>query len=79
MQRPVFPVPHTHQQLEPLEAIPSPDPFAVGCPTFPPQEDPDVQIAESGERMGQIANVQPQGRLIFDPTFSIPRRATKRG
>ncbi len=77
MQRPVFSPPYLHPQLEPIQAIPAPDPFAIDRPTFPPQQDPDAQIAESGAGLREIGNAQPQGRLIFRLTLPIPRRATK--
>jgi hypothetical protein len=77
MQGDVLSSAHPHAQLEPLKAIPAPDPLPVDRPPFPPQEDPDSQIAESGAGMGQIANAQPQGGLIRGLTLPIPRRATK--
>jgi len=79
MQRDMFASPHAHPQLEPLQAIPAPDPFAVDGPTFPPQQDPDSQIAESGAGMREITNAQPQRGLILRLTLPIPGGPTKLG
>ncbi len=79
MQCDVLPSPHPHAQLEPLEAIPAPDSFAIDRPPFAPQEDPDSQVAKPWSGMGQISNAQPQSRLILRLTLPIPGCPTKLG
>ncbi len=79
MQGDVLSSAHPHAQLEPFETIPAPEPFPVDRPPFPPQEDPDSQIAESGAGMGQIMNAQSQRGLILGLTLPIPGCAPELG
>lgn len=79
MQGDVLSSAHPHAQLEPLEAIPSPDPLPVDRPTFAAEQHPDSQVPEPRPGMGQIPNAQSQGRLVFGPTLPIPGCPPKLG
>jgi hypothetical protein len=79
MQGPVLPSSNSHAQLEPIQAVPPPDPFPVDRPALAPEQCPDAQIAEPRTRMREIADMQPQGRLIFGRALSVPGCAPKLG
>jgi hypothetical protein len=73
MQRHVLAPAHPHAELQAVQAIETADTLAIHEPTFASQQHPDPLIAKPRSGMGQIANAQPECRLILGPTFSIPR------
>jgi len=73
----MFPPPHSHPQLKPIEPIQAANALAIDQPPFTPQQDPDPQIAKPRPRMSQIANAQPQGDLILRSTPSVPGGAAE--
>jgi len=75
----MLPPSHPHPELQSIETIQAAHPFAIDPPAFPPEQDPDPLIAEAGSRVGQIADAQPQHRLIFRLTFAIPGCPAKLG
>jgi hypothetical protein len=75
MQGGVFVSPHPHSELQAIQTRPSPHPFAVDRPALAPEQHPNPQIAKPGSGMGEIADAEPQGRLIVGLALSTPGRA----
>lgn len=74
MQGHVLASAHPHPQLEPIQAVQPTHSLPVHQPALTSQQHPDTLIAESRSGVGQIANAEPEARLIFRPTPSIPGR-----
>lgn len=79
MQRPVFPAPHPHAELQPLQSIEPSHSFPIHEPALASQQDPNPLIAKPWPRMREIADAKPQGCLIVGCARSIPGRPTKLG
>ena len=79
MQRDVLPPPDPHSELQPIQAIQSSDALAIDHPTLTPEQYPDPQVAKPRPRMRQIADAEPEGRLILHSTLSIPRGPSELG
>jgi hypothetical protein len=77
MEGDVLASPHPHMERQSLESIEPPYPFSIHQPAFMPQEHPDPQISKTWPRMDEIANPDPQGRLIPGLTPSIPSGPTE--
>lgn len=75
----MFSSPYPHPQLQAIESIESAHPLAIDQPAFATQQHPDALIAKPWSGMGQIADAQAQGRLIFGRALSIPRRPAELG
>jgi hypothetical protein len=71
--------PHPHAQLEAIQTVPAPDPLAIDRPAFPPEQDPNPQIAEPRSGMREISNAQSEGCLILRLTLPIPGCASELG
>lgn len=68
---------HPHAELQPLQAIQSSDTFAIDEPPLTPEQHPDPQVAKPRPSMRQIANAEPEGRLILRAAPSVPGGSTK--
>ena len=77
MQRHVLTPAHAHAHLQAFEAIESPHPLVIHAPTVAAQQHPDAPTTEARPRVREIANAQPQRRLIARLARAIPRRATE--
>jgi hypothetical protein len=68
---------HPHAELQPIQAIQSSDTFAIDEPPLTPEQHPDPQVAKPRPSMRQIANAEPEGRLILRAAPSVPGGSTK--
>jgi hypothetical protein len=64
MQAHVFATPHTHVDLQALEAIPAGHALAVRLPALSSQHDADTLTAEARSGVGDLADAKSQCRLI---------------
>jgi hypothetical protein len=75
----VLAAPHPHAELQALEAIEPAHPLPIDEPAFAPQQHPNALIPKPGSGVRQIANADPQGRLIFRTAASSPRGPAELG
>jgi hypothetical protein len=75
----MFASPHSHPQLQALEAIQPPHVLAIHEPAIASQQYSDPEISEARPDMGQIVNAEPETGLILGATPSIPGGATELG
>ena len=55
----MFPSPHTHAQLQPLEPVQPAHAFPIHEPPFATQQHPDPEIPEPRSGLREIAHPQP--------------------
>jgi hypothetical protein len=77
MQCDMLATPDSHAELQAIKSIESSYTLAIHEPAFAPQQHPNPHVAKPRPDMSQIANLEPQGRLILGPTPSIPRSSTE--
>ena len=75
----MFPPSYAHAQWQTLQPIQSSYSLPIHEPAFAPQQHPDPLVAEPWPGVGQIANAEPESRLILRPTSSIPGGSTALG
>lgn len=77
MQGHVLAATHAHAHLQPVETVQAADPFVVHDPALATEKHPDPQEPEAGPRMRDLANAEPQGRLVLGPAPPGPRGSTE--
>jgi hypothetical protein len=79
MPRDRLSTPDPHAELQPLQSIEPSHPLAIHEPAFASSEHPDPQRPKPRAGMSQIANANPQRRLIVRAASSVPGGPTELG